>query len=82
MWVHPHARPTHLFNHLSFHSDELFSLVTDFEGWGDARDEKSKVDQVFRAKIAMDEPPKLDVHLLNKCQHEIKYIMIYKLNYE
>lgn len=59
--MHTHARPTHLCNHLSFHTDELFSLVTDFEGWGDARDEKSKVDQVFKAQTATEEPPELDV---------------------
>lgn len=82
MTAHTHARPTHLFNHLSSRSDELFSLVTDFEGWGDARDEKSKVDQVFKAKTVTEEPPKLVVHLLHDYHHEIKYSVIYKLRYE
>lgn len=72
---HTHSCPTHLFNHLSFHADELFSLVTDFEGWGDARDEKSKVDQVFKAQTATGNPPKLDVQHPKGYRHVIKYII-------
>lgn len=66
--MHTHSHPTHLLNHLSFHTDESFSLVSDFEGWGDAGVKRSKVDQVFKAQTANG------ICNLNGCQQEIKYI--------
>ena len=53
--MHTYTHPTHLLNHLSFHTDELLPLGTDFEGWGDAADETLTFDQVFQSQTATDE---------------------------